>query len=116
MNWDRECGEMRFLVFRKPNQALKYVDRESTHRPTTFKSIASGVFTRLARLTLNIAANGKAQINEVYPEHAEALFMADLQESWQEDKRQKIKPIKSKQSKQDQCLVYFVIGHSNFLS
>eukprot|EP00957_Ditylum_brightwellii_P211137 15365799-Ditylum_brightwellii.AAC.1 len=43
MNWDGESGAMRFLVFRKPNQALKYVDRESTHRPTTFKSIANGV-------------------------------------------------------------------------
>eukprot|EP00957_Ditylum_brightwellii_P068306 5185679-Ditylum_brightwellii.AAC.1 len=60
MNWDRESGEMRFSVFRKPNQALKYVDRKSMHRPTTFKSFANGVFMRLARLISNIAANGKA--------------------------------------------------------
>eukprot|EP00957_Ditylum_brightwellii_P104230 7939616-Ditylum_brightwellii.AAC.1 len=60
MNWVKESGEMRFSVFRKPNQALKYVDKENMHRPITFKSIASGVFTRLARPTLNIAANGKA--------------------------------------------------------
>eukprot|EP00957_Ditylum_brightwellii_P203298 15334056-Ditylum_brightwellii.AAC.1 len=60
MNWDGESIEMRFSVFRKPNQALKYVDRESTHRPTTFKSIANVVFTWLARLTSKIAANENA--------------------------------------------------------
>eukprot|EP00957_Ditylum_brightwellii_P170626 12987639-Ditylum_brightwellii.AAC.1 len=78
MNWDRESGEMRFLVFRKTNQALKYVDRKSTHRPTTFKSFASGVFTRLARLTSKIAANEKASIDKIYPDRAEALFTANL--------------------------------------
>eukprot|EP00957_Ditylum_brightwellii_P135923 10367299-Ditylum_brightwellii.AAC.1 len=114
---------MRFSVFRKPNQALKYVDRESMHRPTTFKSVANGVFTWLARLTLKIAANENARMDEIYPDHAEALFTANLapptdfptfNELWQNDKRQKNKPIKSKRSKRDQCLVYFVIGHSNF--
>eukprot|EP00957_Ditylum_brightwellii_P099147 7551541-Ditylum_brightwellii.AAC.1 len=78
MGGDKESREMRFLVFRKPNQALKYVNRASTQRPTTFKSIASGVFTRLARPTSNIAANGKAKIHELYQDYAKALFMADL--------------------------------------
>eukprot|EP00957_Ditylum_brightwellii_P174628 13296686-Ditylum_brightwellii.AAC.1 len=79
MNWDGESGEIRFLIFRKPNQALKYVDsRESTHRPTTFKSIANGGFARLARFTSKIAANENAHINDIYPDHAEALFTADL--------------------------------------
>eukprot|EP00957_Ditylum_brightwellii_P183924 14009810-Ditylum_brightwellii.AAC.1 len=61
MGWDRESGKI-----------------ASTHRPTTFKSITSGVFTRLTRLTLNIAANEKAQIDELYPDHPKALFTADL--------------------------------------
>eukprot|EP00957_Ditylum_brightwellii_P024122 1819217-Ditylum_brightwellii.AAC.1 len=113
MNWDGESGEMRFLVFRKPNQALKYVDRENMHRPTTFKSIANGVFTRLARLTSKIAANENACIDEIYPDHAKALFMANLapptdfptfNEFWQDDKRQKNEPIKFKRSRQDQRL------------
>eukprot|EP00957_Ditylum_brightwellii_P185708 14139141-Ditylum_brightwellii.AAC.1 len=113
VNWDRESRELRFLVFRKPNQGLKYVDRESTHRPTNFKSITSRVFTRLARPTSNIAANGKACIDEVYLKNAEALFMTDLalptdfptlQDLWQEDKRQISEPIRSKKSKGDQRL------------
>eukprot|EP00957_Ditylum_brightwellii_P082250 6254210-Ditylum_brightwellii.AAC.1 len=62
MRWDEESGEMRFSVFCKPNQALKYVVKASTHIPTTFKSIVNGVFTRLSRLTLNIATNQNRQI------------------------------------------------------
>eukprot|EP00957_Ditylum_brightwellii_P004842 368778-Ditylum_brightwellii.AAC.1 len=65
MCWDEESGEMRFSVFRKPNQALKYVDKNSTHRSTTFKSIANGVSTRLARLTSKIAANQNARIDDI---------------------------------------------------
>eukprot|EP00957_Ditylum_brightwellii_P165861 12627707-Ditylum_brightwellii.AAC.1 len=99
---------MQFLVFWKPNQALKYVDKNSTHRPTTFKSIANGVFTRVARLTSKIAANQNARIDDIYPDHAKALFTADLapptdfptfNKLWQDDERQKNKPIKSKRSK-----------------
>jgi hypothetical protein len=125
MCWDDESGDIRFLVFRKPNQALKYVDKNITHRATTFKSIAKGVFTQLARLTSKIAANQEARIDDIYPDHAEALFTADLapptdfptfKELWNDDKKRKNKPMKTKRSKRDQRSVYFVIGHSNFSS
>eukprot|EP00957_Ditylum_brightwellii_P053961 4087014-Ditylum_brightwellii.AAC.1 len=111
MNWDEESGEMRFSVFRKPNQALKYVDRNSRHQTTTFKLIANGVFTWLARLNSKIAANKNARINDVYPDHAKALFTANLapptdfltfNELWRDGKKQKNEPIKSKRNKQDQ--------------
>eukprot|EP00957_Ditylum_brightwellii_P046785 3550732-Ditylum_brightwellii.AAC.1 len=62
MEWDDESGNMKFSVFPKPNQALEYVDRNSTHRPTMFKSIANGVFTRLARLTSKNMANGNEKL------------------------------------------------------
>eukprot|EP00957_Ditylum_brightwellii_P147556 11236915-Ditylum_brightwellii.AAC.1 len=76
-----------------------------------FKLIANGVSTRLARLTSKIAANGNARIDDVYPDHAKALFTADLapptdfptfDELWRDDKEQKKDPIKSKRSKWDQ--------------
>eukprot|EP00957_Ditylum_brightwellii_P127694 9737522-Ditylum_brightwellii.AAC.1 len=57
MFWDKKSGEMKFKVFQKPNQALKYVDVASTYRTTTFKSTANGVFTHLARLTSNRTTN-----------------------------------------------------------
>eukprot|EP00957_Ditylum_brightwellii_P039795 3013057-Ditylum_brightwellii.AAC.1 len=99
MGWDKESGEIRCSVFRKPNQAFKHVNRISMHGPTTFKSIASAVFTKLERLTLNISANRKAQIDKIYPDHAKVLFTADLvpptdfpifQELWQDNEKQKI--------------------------
>eukprot|EP00957_Ditylum_brightwellii_P178554 13600922-Ditylum_brightwellii.AAC.1 len=100
MIWD-EKGEMRFKVYRKENQALKYVDKASTHCPTTFKSIANEVFTRLARLTSNTATNQNLKIDKLYPDHAEAVFTADLtpptdflifKELLEEDERQKNQP------------------------
>eukprot|EP00957_Ditylum_brightwellii_P179793 13696150-Ditylum_brightwellii.AAC.1 len=78
MQWDEVSREMGLQVFQKPNQALKYVDKASTHRPTAFKSIANGVLTQLARLTLNIAASRNKQIDKLYPDHREALFIVDL--------------------------------------
>eukprot|EP00957_Ditylum_brightwellii_P143402 10924840-Ditylum_brightwellii.AAC.1 len=111
MCWDEESGNMRFLVFRKPNQALKYVDKNSTHQASTFKSIANGVFTRLARLTSKIAANQDARIDAIYPDHTEALFKADLapptdfptfKDLWEDDKKRKNAPMKNKRSKRDQ--------------
>eukprot|EP00957_Ditylum_brightwellii_P047914 3639106-Ditylum_brightwellii.AAC.1 len=77
MRWDEKSREMRFSVFQKPNQALKYVDKASTHRPTTFKSIA----------------------NLLPP-----MDFPTFQELWQDNERQKLEPIKSKRSKWDQCL------------
>eukprot|EP00957_Ditylum_brightwellii_P046110 3498111-Ditylum_brightwellii.AAC.1 len=41
MMWKYNC--LRFGVYRKPKQALKYVDTSSTHKSTAFKSITSGV-------------------------------------------------------------------------
>eukprot|EP00957_Ditylum_brightwellii_P206024 15346463-Ditylum_brightwellii.AAC.2 len=111
MCWYDKSGDMCFSVFWKPNQALEYVDKNSTHRATTFKSIANGVFTQLARHTLKIAANQEARIVDIYPDHAEALFTADLappidfptfKELCNDDKKRKNKPMKSKRSKQDQ--------------
>eukprot|EP00957_Ditylum_brightwellii_P062345 4730132-Ditylum_brightwellii.AAC.1 len=76
-----------------------------------FKSIANGVFTWLARLTSRSVANRNAQIDDVYPDHAKALFMANLapttdfptfDELWRDDEEQKKEPIKTKRSKQDQ--------------
>eukprot|EP00957_Ditylum_brightwellii_P122962 9375343-Ditylum_brightwellii.AAC.1 len=70
----------------------------SIHHSTTFKSIVNGVFTRLARLTSNMAINQNLQINKLYPDHAEALFTADLappmdfpifKELWEEDEQWK---------------------------
>eukprot|EP00957_Ditylum_brightwellii_P063851 4845075-Ditylum_brightwellii.AAC.1 len=105
MEWDNENKGMKFSVYRKPKQALKYVERNSTHRPTMFKSIANGVFTRLARRTSKNVANGHDRIDDIYLDHAKALFTADLapptdsptfEDLWHHNNERKKEPIKSK--------------------
>ena len=44
-------GKLRFSVFCKPNQQLKYLNLGSTHSPATFKAIPHRVALRLAQLT-----------------------------------------------------------------
>ena len=65
-------------MYRNEDQQLKYMDRQSTHRPTTFKSIATGVYTRLSRLTSYSKSMAEKSIDKLYPDHAAALKVADL--------------------------------------
>eukprot|EP00957_Ditylum_brightwellii_P132771 10124460-Ditylum_brightwellii.AAC.1 len=58
LSWDNE-NNLQFGVYRKPKQDLKYVDTNSTYRPTMFKSITNGVFTRITRPT---SKSGKFKI------------------------------------------------------
>eukprot|EP00957_Ditylum_brightwellii_P021314 1607394-Ditylum_brightwellii.AAC.1 len=76
MKW--ESNKLLFQVYRKEDQQLKYMDQQSTHRPTTFKSIATGVYTRLSRLTSYSDSTAKKSIDELYPDHTAALKAADL--------------------------------------
>eukprot|EP00957_Ditylum_brightwellii_P183852 14004146-Ditylum_brightwellii.AAC.1 len=62
MQWDKVSREM----------------RASMQRSTTFKSIANGVFTQLASLTPDISANRNKQIDKLYLDYTEVLFIADL--------------------------------------
>eukprot|EP00957_Ditylum_brightwellii_P106207 8102717-Ditylum_brightwellii.AAC.1 len=43
MSWT-EDGWLRFNIFNKKKQAIKYVEKGSNQRPSTFKLIASGSF------------------------------------------------------------------------
>ena len=50
MSWSPE-GDLQFGVFRKKGQKIKYVGKESTHTPGTFRAIPLGVLNRLANIT-----------------------------------------------------------------
>eukprot|EP00957_Ditylum_brightwellii_P142527 10859022-Ditylum_brightwellii.AAC.1 len=58
-------GQLRFNVFNKKKQAIKYVEK--------------GVYTRLGRLTWKTPENAKVQIDKLYPLHVEALLTANLE-------------------------------------
>eukprot|EP00957_Ditylum_brightwellii_P026698 2019441-Ditylum_brightwellii.AAC.1 len=75
MRW--ESKELFFKVYYKKNKQLKYVDRLSMHRPSTFKSIAMGVLTHLGRLILRTTVMEVEKMDIVYPDHARAMAIAD---------------------------------------
>ena len=77
VEWSEE-GPIQFSVYRKPGQALKYLNSHITHTPSTTKAIASGVLMHLSRL-ISITENSKeTPMNLLYPDHAAALSIAKL--------------------------------------
>ena len=118
MKW--ESNRLLFQVYRKEDQQLKYMDQQSTHRPTTFKSIATGVYTRLSRLTSYSDSTAKMPIDKLYPDHAAALKSANLLddnfpkfgEVWA-DLANNVAMEKKRWKWKNNQSVFFVMGFSN---
>eukprot|EP00957_Ditylum_brightwellii_P047357 3597731-Ditylum_brightwellii.AAC.1 len=113
-------GFLQFGVYHKEGQAIKYVDCGSCHRPCTFKSITSGVYLRLVRLTSKTVENGEKQLDKIYPEHANALLAAELgpvefptlDKIWEKEALSKLH---AKQKHHNNQRNFFVIGYIRFL-
>ena len=70
--------ELEYQVHRKPNQQLKYLNKDSTHTNATFNPIQSGIFYRLAKLTSRTKKNAKMKIYERYQGNAKALSKSGM--------------------------------------
>ena len=70
--------ELKFRVHLKPNQKLKYLNHDSTHSPSTFRAIPSGVLNRLSKLTSKSQSLKGIKLDEAYPHHARALRIAGI--------------------------------------
>ena len=77
MYWNQR-GELRFQVHLKPNQKLKYLNSDSTHLPSTFRAIQSGVLNRLSSLTSASKRLENVTLDTIYPHHAKALTIAGI--------------------------------------
>ena len=77
MYWNKR-GELKFQVHLKPNQKLKYLNADSTHLPSTFRAIPTGVLNRLGKLTSTSKTLEDVRIDTVYPHHAKALRIAGI--------------------------------------
>ena len=77
VRWTPE-GELHFCVFRKAGQQLKYVEKESTQIPGTLGVIPSGVLNRLAKLTSRKPFLHFEDVDNVYPDHANAIHKAGV--------------------------------------
>jgi hypothetical protein len=62
----------------KPNQQLKYLNAGSAHTPGCFKAIKTGVCYRLTKLTTVDKDSVDLKLDEIYPEHFDALNKANL--------------------------------------
>eukprot|EP00957_Ditylum_brightwellii_P208361 15357003-Ditylum_brightwellii.AAC.1 len=65
MNWTME-GDFTFNVFNKKKQAIKYVDKGSAHHPCAFKSINTGVYTRLGNSMTKTPENAKLCVDNIF--------------------------------------------------
>ena len=71
-------NELKFKVYMKENQQLKYLNYDSTHTKCCMRAIPYGLFKRLAKLTSINKRNINKKINELYPNHTKALKVAGL--------------------------------------
>ena len=106
----------------KPNQKLKYLNNGSCHTNSCFKAIPWGVFGRLANLTSRTRKNLKCKIDELYPDHYEALKDAELAPSdpptMKEvlklvEKSKELKNAKKRPRKSKTRQTYFCVGISD---
>ena len=77
MHWN-DRGELKFQIYIKPNQKLKYLNSDSTHLPSTFRAIPKGVLERLCNLTSKSKQSERITIDKLYPLHCAALKTAGL--------------------------------------
>ena len=77
MSWSPE-GDLRFGVFRKKGQQLKYVGKESNHTPGTLRAIPSGFLNRLSKFTSRKPSIHSERVEKIYPDHVNSLCKAGL--------------------------------------
>ena len=77
MSWSSE-GDLKFGVFRENGKQLKYVGKESTHRPGTLRAIPLGVLNRLDKITSRKPSIHSQGVDKIYPNHANGLRKAGL--------------------------------------
>ena len=77
--WDEfDNNKLAFQIHRKRNQRLKYLNNGSSHTPSTYKAIPQGVCQRLTKLTTVSDDNKDRKLDDIYPDHFEALNKAKL--------------------------------------
>ena len=77
MSWSPEGG-LKFSVFSKKGQQLKYVGKESPQTPGTLSAIPSGVLNRLDKLTSLKPSIYSEGLEKTYPDHVNAPRKAGL--------------------------------------
>ena len=77
MSWYPEV-DLKFGVFIKKGQQLKFIGKEITHIPGILRAIPSGILNCLAKLTSRKLSIQAEAVDTIYPAHANALRKAGL--------------------------------------
>lgn len=77
MYWNKR-GELKFQVHLKPNQKLKYLNKDSTHLSSTFREIPSRVLNWLSNLTSKSKVLEYITLYTIYPDHSKVLQIAGI--------------------------------------
>ena len=124
--WD-DLGTLSFGVYMKPNQALKYLNNDSSHNPSCHKAIPVGVSKRLTRLTTITDENVDMNLDEIYPNHFKALEHAGLLKEVETktigqirdemialEENEAEKNNKKRRQRDRKRAIYFRVGFSNY--
>ena len=117
--WNNK-DELKFKVYLKENQKIKYLNSDSTHSKHCIRAIPCGLFKRLAKLTSTTRRKLETTIDKLYPKHTKALKIAGLTPKKfpklkelllkiKNDKEKKKIKIKNKNKKKNRN-TYFCIG------
>jgi hypothetical protein len=126
LTWD-EQGDLKFGVHLKPNQELKYINAGSAHTPGCFKAITTSVCHRLTKLTSIDEDSTHKKLDELYPEHFNALNKAELMKHFEVPtlgtkaaeinaaSRNVVKQaIKKRRQRDRKRAIYFKVGFSQY--
>ena len=93
-------GYLTTKAYSKPGQKIQYISRESTHRRFCHTAIPGRVLKRLGHLTLqnDQGIAGNKGVNELYPDHWNALLDANLVKK--SDKPPRMKTLWKRESKE----------------
>ena len=75
---DGGVKELKFEVYSKQNQRLKYLNTNSTYKKMVFHAIPKGLFHLLPSLTSFDEGNNNNTVSELYSKHTEALCIVGL--------------------------------------
>jgi GIY-YIG catalytic domain len=121
--WGGPNDNLQFRVHLKPNQQLKYLNRDSVHTKACFKAIPTGVYTRLAKLTTKLPTNANLPLNEIYPLHFAQLEHSQLIDSpiptleeelekYHESIMATVREYKHWRDRDRKRTIFFCVGHS----
>lgn len=124
LHWGKS-GNLQFKVCSKPGQRIECVEKGSAHAPAAIACIPNCVLKRLVRMLTIGKSNKNKTIQEVRPEHAEALAKAKpvhkfptMKEALKKGKQGKIerteKEKKNNNNKKDNRNVHFAASFSRF--